>query len=162
MAIPENAVRQAVPGDAPAVAQIWSEGWADGHRGHVPDELYAFRTSGSYLPRAEERIDETLVAEVDGRITGFTVVVGDELEQIYVDREARGTGTALALLREAEERIRRAGHAQAWLAVVDGNARAKAFYERAGWVEAGAIRYAAEAGDATVDVPARRYVRDVG
>jgi hypothetical protein len=35
------ALRPATADDAAAVAQIWREGWSDGHRGHVPDTRVA-------------------------------------------------------------------------------------------------------------------------
>jgi hypothetical protein len=38
---------------------------------------------------------------------------------------------------ETERQDRANGHRKAWLAVVAGNARARAFYERAGWVDEG-------------------------
>jgi GNAT superfamily N-acetyltransferase len=157
----DGTIRPARPDEAEVVARIWSDGWADGHRGHVPDELYAFRTGESYLPRATDRIGKTVVAEVAGQVVGFAVVEGDEIEQVYVDAAARGTGAALELLREAERVIREAGHAEAWLAVVEGNARARAFYERAGWSDDGPDSYPAEAGDGVVEVPVRKYIRSL-
>ena len=155
----DGVIRPARADEAAVVARIWSDGWADGHRGHVPDELYAFRTGESYLPRATDRIGQTVVAETNGQVVGFAVVADDEVEQVYVDSAARGTGAALALLREAERVIRDAGHPQAWLAVVEGNSRARAFYERAGWHDDGPETYPAEAGDGVVDVPVQKYVR---
>jgi hypothetical protein len=47
--------------------------------------------------------------------------------------------------------------AAGWLAVVAGNARARRFYERNGWRDAGAIDYAAEIRGGTLPVPCRRY-----
>ncbi|WP_199035123.1 GNAT family N-acetyltransferase [Glycomyces salinus] len=154
-------IRSARPEDAARIAEIWHEGWGDGHVGHVPDELYEYRTGGSFLPRVQARIATTRVAEGDGAILGFTTVDGDEVEQVFVDRSARGTGVALELLRDAEAIIRGSGHRRAWLAVVEGNARARAFYERAGWSDTGPFEYRAEIPGGKVDVPTRRYERDL-
>lgn len=44
-------LRPARAEDADAVAQIWCEGWGDGHRGNVPDELVAIRTRESFWER---------------------------------------------------------------------------------------------------------------
>ncbi len=96
-----------------------------------------------------------------GQVVGFAVVEGDEIEQVYVVAAARGTGAALELLREAERVIREAGHPEAWLAVVEGYARARAFYERAGWSDDGPDSYPAEAGDGVVEVPVRKYIRSL-
>jgi ribosomal protein S18 acetylase RimI-like enzyme len=69
------------------------------------------------------------VAVVDGEVAGFTVVVGDELEQLYVSRSHRGL-IAEALLADARRAMGAAGHPRAWLAVATGNARARRFYEK--------------------------------
>lgn len=157
----EGLIRSARPADARRVAEIWHEGWGDGHAGHVPDELYEYRTGDSFLHRAEARIASTRVAESGGTILGFITVDEDEVEQVFVDRAARGTGVALALLRDAEAIIRESGHRRAWLAVVDGNARARAFYERAGWRDGGPLEYQAEIPGGRIAVPTRRYERDL-
>ena len=51
---------------------------------------------------------------------------------------------------------------RAWLAVAAGNARARRFYERSGWRDAGAFDYAAEIAGGTIAVPCRRYERRLG
>ncbi|KMW57950.1 acetyltransferase, GNAT family [Candidatus Rhodobacter oscarellae] len=72
-----------------------------------------------------------------GRPTGLCVVKGAELEQLYVDARARRQGVARELCKDAEARIREAGHALAFLACAIGNSRARAFYEAQGWALAG-------------------------
>ena len=87
------------------------------------------------------------------------MVVGDEVEQVYVDAAHRGSGLAAALLDEAERQVAAGGHAVAWLAVVDGNARARRFYAARGWVDAGDLPYEVTAGGTTYVSPCRRYVK---
>jgi GNAT superfamily N-acetyltransferase len=154
-------LRQGRPEDAGAVAELWRLGWRDGHLGFVPQELIEARTDESFRARAAERIGEMTVAVVDGEIAGFVLVVDDEVEQVYVSAAHRGTGVADALLAEAERRVRASGHARAWLAVVAGNARARAFYERAGWRDEGPFDYGAAGGNGTIAVPCRRYTKQV-
>ena len=149
--------RPATPEDAGAVAQIWREGWRDGHLGHVPDALVAVRTPESFTQRAADRVGDTTVAIVDGDVAGFTMVVGDEVEQVYVSRSHRGSGVAAALLEDTRRAVGAAGHPQAWLAVATGNARARRFYERCGWTDAGEFDYAAATESGTTPVPSRRY-----
>ena len=161
MTQPQIRIRKATPADASAVAVIWHAGWPDGHLGHVPDELVAVRTNDSFRKRAKERVADTVVAEIGGSIAGFTMVVDDEVEQVYVAASHRGSGVADALLADAETRIRAGRHVRAWLAVVAGNARARRFYERRGWVDDGPLVYPAEGPDGPIEVPARRYVKDL-
>ena len=150
------ALRPAVDLDAESVAGIWHAGWIDGHRGFVPEDLLVHRTKGSFDLRARERIGDYTVAVSAGNVVGFVMVVADELEQLYVDRSARGTGAADVLIGAAERAIAR-DHDVAWLAVVAGNARARRFYERTGWVDAGPIEYEAATAEGTFPVPSHRY-----
>ncbi|HEY8474896.1 MAG TPA: alpha/beta fold hydrolase [Natronosporangium sp.] len=154
-------LRPARPEDADAIAAIWYHGWRDGHLGHVPDELVAARTKESFWERAPQRIGDTTVATVDGAVAGFVMVVGDEVEQVYVAAEHRGTGVAGVLLAEAERVVAAGGHGRAWLAVATGNARARRFYERHGWVDEGPMDYPAASAQGPVRVPVRRYAKPV-
>lgn len=156
-------IRPAVPADADAITAIWQSGWRDGHLGNVADELVAARTPDSFSIRATTRAageDEavTLVAEVDGAVAGFVMVVGDEVEQVYVDTAHRGRGVAGPLLDTAESAVRAGGHARAWLAVVAGNAPARRFYTRRGWTDEGPYDHHAPGG---FIVPVHRYAKDV-
>ncbi len=159
--------RPAIAEDAEAIATIWAEGWADGHLGNVPDALVTVRTPESFRSRATDRVDDTVVAAVTDQetaraeVAGFVMVVDDEVEQVYVSTGHRGTGVATLLLAEAERLVSGAGHEQAWLAVVSGNARARRFYERCGWTDEGPFDYAAAAAEGTIQVPCRRYIKPV-
>jgi ribosomal protein S18 acetylase RimI-like enzyme len=153
-------IRKAVPSDVGVVARIWHIGWTDGHLGHVPPELVRHRHEQQFVSRARERLDSMWVAESPDQTTGFVVVKRDEVEQIYVDRAARGTGVAAMLLRKAEAEIRNAGHRRAWLAVVAGNQRARSFYSRLGWRDAGPFSYLAETEVGPLAVPSHRYEVD--
>ena len=152
-------LRPATEDDASAVAAIWHRGWQDAHLGHVPDELLAARTEASFHQRTPERLADTTVAVSDGVVAGFVMVVGDEVEQVYVDAAHRGSGVATTLLTEAERRVAANGHDEAWLAVVAGNARARRFYEREGWTDSGPFEHLAEGPAGPIAVPAHRYVK---
>ena len=156
---PTVTLRKATPGDANDVADIWRLGWQDGHLGLVPQELVQARTEDSFRVRAAERVGDTTVATVDGAIAGFVMVVDDEVEQVYVSTLHRGTGVAARLLGEAERQVGANGHDKAWLAVVAGNARARAFYERMGWIDEGPFEYAAAAEGGAIAVPCHRYTK---
>ena len=160
----EPVLRPAAPGDVDTIARIFHEGWHDAHVGHVPEGLTERRTAEAFHDRVAQRVaetPETTVVEVDGVVAGFLMVAGDEAEQVYVDRPFRGTGVAAALLAEAERQIAEAGHDVAWLAVVDGNSRARAFYAKQGWADEGDEPYEVVALGVRFVSPCRRYTKRV-
>ena len=153
-------LRAATADDVEAIADLFHRGWHDAHPGNVPDGLTARRTPEAFHDRVSERVaetDETTVAEVDGRVAGFIMIAGDEAEQVYVDRAFRGSGLAGVLLSEAERQIAATGHDNAWLAVVRGNERARAFYAKQGWVDEGDFDYPVTALGETFISPCRRF-----
>ena len=156
---PTVRLRPAGPDDAATVAEVWQAGWREAHLGRVPAELVAARTEESFIARAMVSVPKTTVAMVGAELAGFVMVAGDEVEQLYVGALHRGAGVADALLGRAEWQIRTAGHRTAWLAVVPGNARARRFYERMGWIDDGPFEHAAPGDDGPIPVPAQRYVK---
>jgi GNAT superfamily N-acetyltransferase len=162
--MPGNAkvmLRRGSQEDARDIAEIWHLGWRDAHLGCVPQELVDARTEDSFRARAVARAGEATVAVVDGAIAGFIIVVDDEAEQVYVSAPHRGTGVAGVLISEAEQQVRANGYSKAWLAVVAGNGRARAFYERSGWRDEGPFVYAAAAENGPIEVPCHRYTKHV-
>lgn len=157
----ETLVRRAAPDDLPEVIRIWHEGWQDAHLGHVPEGLLQYRTPAHFAALAAERQAAMWVAVSTGAVSGFVVVRGDEIEHLYVDRPHRGSGVAVNLLRTGETQVRLAGHLRAWLAVVAGNQRARAFYARLGWRDVGPMAYHAQTADGSLAVPTHRYERDL-
>jgi GNAT superfamily N-acetyltransferase len=154
-------LRSATPADADAICAIWHAGWRDGHLGHVPPSLLSHRSPADIAALVPPRVDATTVAITESRVVGFVTVRHDEIEELYVDAVARGTGVADVLLEHGEEAVRSAFD-RAWLAVVAGNRRARRFYERNGWSNAGAFDNPAPtpAGDA-IPVPALRYEKQL-
>src|SRR3954468_22351602 len=154
-------LRPACPDDMATVAEIWHRAWHVAHPGHVPAGLTTARTLSAFRERTPGRVTDTTVAEIDGEAVGFTMVDGAEVEQVFVDPVRHGSGVAAALLAEAERQVAAAGHEVAWLAVVIGNARARRFYEKHGWADAGDLPYEVTAGGTTYVSPCRRYVKTV-
>ena len=89
------------------------------------------------------------------------MVVADEVEQVYVAAEYRGKGVAHVLLAEAERQVADNGFSEAWLAVVALNTRARAFYERSGWMDQGPFTYQASSERGPISVPAHKYSKRV-
>jgi GNAT superfamily N-acetyltransferase len=146
--------------DVDAIADVWHRGWRDGHLGHVPEALLSHRGLDSFRRRVPERLLETTVATLESRVVGFATVHGDELEQLYVDESARGGGLAVALIRHAE-RVIAQRFELAWLAAATGNARARRFYAREGWIDAGPFEYLAQVAGGHIAVPCHRYEKRV-
>ncbi len=158
---PPCALRAAQLRDVEAIASVWYAGWRESHLGHVPDELLAHRSRDLFVERVPVRLATTTVATVEERVTGLVVTHRDEIEQLYVDAEQRGSGLAAALLGHGETVIA-AEYPLAFLAVIAGNARARRFYERQGWVDAGPFDYRAWTRDgASVPVPCHRYEKSL-
>jgi ribosomal protein S18 acetylase RimI-like enzyme len=81
----------------------------------------------------------------------------DELYQLYVSAEARGSGVASVLMADAEARLGAAGYDVGWLACAIGNDRAARFYEKSGWRRVATEVYLAEAPGHTIPLEVWRY-----
>ena len=125
----------------------------------MPAGLTAARTLEAFHERTPLRVADTAVAEVDGAVVGFIMTNDDEVEQVFVDPAHHGSGVASLLLDEAERRVAAAGHEVAWLAVVTGNARARAFYEKRGWADGGDAGLRGHGRRHDYVSPCRRYVK---
>ena len=119
------------------ISAIWETGWHEAHAAIVPSALCEFRTSKSFHDRTLENLATTRIATDGSEVLGFCMVKKDELYQMYVSANARGSGVARLLIEDAENRISVAGHRTAWLACAIGNDRASRFYEKSGWANAG-------------------------
>jgi GNAT superfamily N-acetyltransferase len=87
---------------------------------------------------------------------------GDELYQLYVSAQARGTGVAAALIADAEARLRAGGVQTAWLGCAIGNDRAARFYEKSGWHRAGTVVERLETSSGEFPLEVWRYEKSLG
>jgi len=129
-------VRPVDPGEIDHLAQLWHDGWQDAHASLAPPGLARARTLKSFRERLAAALDDTRVAGPAGAPLGLCMLKDDELYQLYVAREARGSGAAAALIADGEARLAERGVTTAWLACAVGNNRAARFYEKCGWVRA--------------------------
>ena len=156
-------VRPAVVGDSEAMGRVHIAAWQGAYRELMPDEFLdaldpAARAKrwreallggpGDGRYRAEGHEARALVIEGDdGEVAGISVVgpprreepsgVG-ELWMINLEPATWGRGLGTALLGAATDELRGAGYVEAVLWVLDGNQRARRFYEREGWRSDGA------------------------
>jgi GNAT superfamily N-acetyltransferase len=139
-------VRLGTADDAEGVARVQVETWQAAYAHALPDEQLQALSMEAAAER-HRRWPPTYVAEVGGRITGFVSVgrsrdpgTDGELFAIYVHPEHWGAGTGRELIEAGEEELRRLGHRDAVLWVLDDNPRARRFYEIAGWAADGTSR----------------------
>jgi GNAT superfamily N-acetyltransferase len=148
-------IRDAIVDDSDAVALVHVHGWEWGYRGLLPD---AYLDGLSAERRAEQWRSwllepgrtRTRLAEEDGACLGFAVTGPSrdpgadddtgEVYAIYVEEEVAGTGVGTELLGSAVAWLTERGFARATLWVLEGNARARRFYEREGWTLDGAAK----------------------
>lgn len=119
------------------VVDIWTNGWREAHAAIVPPDLARLRTRDSFRQRTLDNASGTRLILSNGTVLGFSMVKDDELYQLYVAPEGRGSGAACVLIEDAERHIRANGHSTAWLACTVGNHRAARFYERSDWTNTG-------------------------
>lgn len=161
-ASPAFRLRVATPSDAEALAALarltFSETFIEDFAMNYADddlqELYdrAF-TPAAFLARMEHPTSRVWIAEVDERPVGYAGAgpcalphpdvrpADGELKQLYVAREAQGSGLGRALLDEALGWLERDGPRTLWIGVWSGNLRAQAVYAARGFTKAGEYEF---------------------
>jgi L-amino acid N-acyltransferase YncA len=149
-------VRHATREDARAIAEVHVASWRHAYRELLPDdypdrlsvdEREAQRLAWFADPRPRSGV---LVAEADtGRVVGFATFAPSrdddalegtgEVPAIYVDPAVLGKGIGRELLAATTAALREAGFTRATLWVLEANASARRFYEKAGWIWDGAV-----------------------
>lgn len=132
-------IRNAEPHELDRLASLWHSGWQDAHARILPAGLARHRTLHSFRQRLQEHIADVRVAGEPAAPLGFAMLAPDELYQLYVHADARGSGVAAELIADAETQLARRGTATAWLACAIGNERAARFYEKHGWQRVGTM-----------------------
>jgi GNAT superfamily N-acetyltransferase len=150
-------VRDAKEAEIGRLAQIWYDGWQDAHAKILPAELRRLRTLESFTARLTENLGDVRVDGPIGTPLGFSVTKGDELYQLYVSAESRGTDVAAALVADAEEKFRAKRVRTAWLACAIGNERAARFYEKCGWRRVGIMTSQLPTQEGTFALDVWRY-----
>jgi GNAT superfamily N-acetyltransferase len=162
-------VRPAVVDDAEDIARISVHSWRAAYRGFMPDELLdgldiarRARIQRERLGRLPAGVGVFVAVDGSGQLLGFAQA-GEyrdddgtgEVYAIYVEPGHWGAGAGRALMAAAVDHLTAAGPRPVRLWALDGNERARRFYERFGYVADGAVGSFA-AGDG-VDVPTIRF-----
>jgi ribosomal protein S18 acetylase RimI-like enzyme len=139
-------IRPGTAADAEGVARVQVETWQAAYAHALPSEQLQALSLEEAVER-HRRWPPTFVAEEGDQIAGFVSVGSSrdrgsegELFAIYVHPEHWGTGVGRTLIEAGEEELRRLGHEEAILWVLDDNPRARRFYELAGWSADGTAR----------------------
>jgi ribosomal protein S18 acetylase RimI-like enzyme len=140
-------VRSAEAAEIDHLARVWYDGWQDAHARILPAELTRIRTLESFRDRLEAALPDVRVVGPFPTPVGFCILKGDELYQLYISAQARGSGAAAALVTDAEARLVAGGVEIAWLACAIGNERAARFYEKCGWRRVGTVAYQPDASN---------------
>ena len=154
-------VRAAEEVEVERLARVWFDGWQESHAQIVPAELVRLRTLESFRDRLRAALPDVRVVGPLGAPVGFSIVKGDELYQLFVSVEARGSDVAAALIADAEARLTAGGVATAWLACAIGNERAARFYEKCGWHRVGTMVNFAETSSGTFPLEVWRYEKSL-
>jgi ribosomal protein S18 acetylase RimI-like enzyme len=146
-------LREARRGDELRVAELHVRSWQEAYSGLMPAEFLAAldpRDRARRYTFAEEDgstmvlalgEDEALLGFVSfGRSRDADLPDHGEIGALYVDPDRYRGGVGRLLMAEARRRLAADGYADAFLWVLDGNARACDFYEREGWAPDGARR----------------------
>lgn len=150
-------VRSADSAEIDHLARLWYDAWHETHALLLPPELTRLRTLESFCERLHAAHPNIRVAGPLGAPVGFCVLKGEELYQLFVSPEARGSGVAGALIADAEARLAERGVGRAWLACAVGNDRAARFYEKSGWRLAGTVVNPAETSIGPFPLEVWRY-----
>lgn len=150
-------VRFADAAEIDHLARLWHDVWHETHAPLQPPELTRLRTLESFHERLQAALPDIRVAGPLGAPVGFCVLKGEELYQLFVSPEARGSGVAAALIADAEARLAARGVETAWLVCAIDNERAARFYEKSGWHLAGTVVNPAETSSGPFPLEVWRY-----
>ena len=162
-AVPKVAVREATQDDAALLHRIAAETFPLACPADTPlESIEAFiaqnLAEASFADYLRDPSRELFVAEVDGDVAGYAMVVHDvptdadvvasvtirptsELSKLYVRAAHHGGGVAPALVDAVVDAANTRGSLSVWLGVNDENVRANRFYEKSGFVTVGTKRF---------------------
>lgn len=150
-------IRKATQEDIPAIAALHIEGWKAAYGGLVDqgylDGLSIEKRTADWQGWMATGESDILIAEQDGHTVGFITtgrtktpppgsspirpLYSAEVYALYLHPDVWRQGIGKALLCQAASNLKAQKHSTLCLWVLDGNARAKAFYEKMGGQKVG-------------------------
>ena len=141
-------IRPAEQRDAAAIGRVYYEGWKAAYDGLMPRFFLDALTPANCAPKPDHIApDRRFVAEQNGEVVG-TVTFGPgredaallEIQSLYVLPDHWQKEQGSALFRAVCDRAKERGLPGLYVWTLEGNLRAKAFYERMGMTPTGETR----------------------
>jgi GNAT superfamily N-acetyltransferase len=145
----EVTIRRASEEDAVQIARVHLGTWRSAYHGLIPDSYLSALSIETRTQRWVEQLRAVaadrrpFVAVAETLIVGFVAMGASrdpdasghegEVYAIYVTPQNWGSGIGRRLLSAAEQDLHAMSYAEAILWCLEGNARARMFYEHAGW-----------------------------
>jgi ribosomal protein S18 acetylase RimI-like enzyme len=170
------AIRRAAVEDVDAICELHLRSWHASYRGLIPNGVLDEFAATQDDRRVRRRLQittpgsgvSTLVAVRRAKVVGFALTNRSrdddaapgtgEVSALYVDPDSVGQGVGRLLLAHAVRDLAEQGCTRATLWVLESNARARRFYEIAGWRPDGAAKTEVRPGGRLHEV---RYARDL-
>lgn len=148
----ETVFREALPADAPAMADLVASAWQAAYRGILSDTLLNSIDAQARAERVRRTIQTNpdfwfYILEADGEIAGVAGLCampdGDlpdtsEIKIFYIRPDLQKQGLGRAMMRGALDALHSKGFQRIALWVLKENHAARAFYEKLGFVPDGA------------------------
>ena len=151
--MPIAEIRKATDQDASGIAFVHVRSWQAAYRGHMPDEFLDVLEVRTNMWRELTLQPDKLVlvaADSEQNIVGLSLLAPSrdpdanpntaEVAAIYVHPEKWRKGIGRALLSTSLDEGRKRKFDQVTLWVLEGNQRARSFYESFGFIQDGAIK----------------------
>ncbi|GAA1737472.1 GNAT family N-acetyltransferase [Luedemannella helvata] len=136
------AIRLAVPGDGPAIAEVQRATWLATYHEWIPEAVAGLdpvRTAGNWARASRQPGDRVALALVGGTIIGYAWSgpaderADGELLALYVHPDAQRQGAGRLLLADALAWMSATGRVRCLVWALERHAPARRFYERAGF-----------------------------
>jgi len=128
------------------ISRIYEESWKFAYRGIVPQDYLDSIKAGSWVEYLGTPGRHSLVITEGGEYLGTASYSPSrsadsaglgEIISLYLLPRSMGKGYGIKLLKAALEELEKLGYAEVFLWVLEENARARSFYEKAGFLPSG-------------------------
>lgn len=128
--------------DRLAISRVYAASWREAYREILPPAYLDSIPEGRWVHTVDDPEKHTLILLEGGEIVGVSSYCASRFESragwgeivsLYLLPDFWGRGCGAQLLRAAVEGLRQLGYRDIFLWVLEGNVRARRFYERSGF-----------------------------